>query len=67
MHKVQILFQQNVVYLRVPAGGDHLEPDIAEGVEDHDGVCLDTDAVTGLVRRCAARVTGTAGAVKLGL
>lgn len=55
------------VYLRVPAGGDHLEPDVAEGVEDHDGVGLDTDPVTGLAGRGGAGVAGTAGTVKLGL
>ena len=55
------------MYLRVPAGGDHLEPDVAEGVEDHDGVGLDTDPVTGLAGRGGAGVAGTAGTVKLGL
>ena len=54
-------------YLRVPAGGDHLEPDVAESVEDDDGVSLDTDTVTGLAGRGGAGVAGTAGAVKLGL
>ena len=54
-------------YLRVPTGGDHLEPDIAESVEDDDGVSLDTDTVTRLAGRGGAGVAGTAGAVKLGL
>ena len=58
-------FTRILVYLRVSACGDYFEPYVAEGVEDHDGVCLDADAVTWLTGRGATGVAWPAGAVKL--
>ena len=54
-------------YLGVPTGGDHLEADISEGVEDDHRVGANTDPVTGLLGRGAAGVAGSSRAVELGL
>ena len=54
-------------YLGVPTGGDHLEADISESVEDDDRVGPNADPVTRLLGRSTAGVAGSSGAVELGL
>ena len=56
-----------ISYLGVPTGGDHLEADISESVEDDHRVGANTDPVTWLLGWGTAGVAGSSGAVELGL
>ena len=56
-----------ISYLGVPTGGDHLEADISESVEDDHRVGANTAPVTWLLGRSTAGVAGSSGAVELGL